>query len=74
MATEEILNGEHITFEDDAEDGYFYLRKLYGSDVDEMDVFFYYAREKGEARFRDGSGHRFILTHESGDHYKLASK
>lgn len=71
--TEEVLNGNHISFGDDASGGYYYLKKLYGSNTDEMEVFFYYAYNKGEAPFRDDRGHRFKLTHDKGDYYTLTA-
>lgn len=39
-----------------------YLSALY---EDEMDVFLYYAKNKGTAPFQDGYKHRFVLTYES---------
>lgn len=43
-------------------DATYYLSALY---EDEMDVFFYYAKNKGSAAFQDGYKHRFVLTYES---------
>jgi hypothetical protein len=63
---ETSINGNKVIYSEDEDDGRRYLDSYL--DNDEADVLFYYAKSKGEARFRDDSGHQYALKYNSGNY------
>ena len=66
----ESVHGYDVTHDDRAESGADYLERL---SRDEAEVFFGYAKEHGEAEFRDGS-RKYVLKHIKQGDYLLERK
>jgi hypothetical protein len=63
---ETSIRGNKVIYSENEDDGRSFLENYL--DSEEANVFFYYARNKGEARFRDGSGRRYALKYDSGNY------
>lgn len=66
------INGHTVKVEDDAENGFKYLK--YDLSPDESEVFFHEAKRMGQAKFEDDHDRDYTLVHNSDATYSITRR